>query len=128
MENKPDTKTVLFVDDQPEVLRLYSRGLEVSGYRVLTADTVEGGMEIIATEHVDAVLVDLKMPYINGMGMLYRLRKDHPHMPVAIVTGMQNLDTDTLKEIATLEATIRYKPLSIVQIQRLVDELVTRKS
>jgi len=128
MENKPDNKTVLFVDDQPEVLRLYSRGLEVSGYRVLTADSVEGGMEIIATEHVDAVLVDLKMPYINGMGMLYRLRKDHPHMPVAIVTGMQNLDKDTLKEIATLEATIRYKPLSIVQIQRLVDELVTRKS
>jgi len=41
---------------------------------------------------------------------------------------MQNLDKDTLKEIATLEATIRYKPLSIVQIQRLVDELVTRKS
>jgi len=128
MENKPDTKTVLFVDDQPEVLRLYSRGLEVSGYRVLTADTVEGGMEIIATEHVDAVLVDLKMPYINGMGMLYRLRKDHPHLPVAIVTGMQNLDKDTLKEIETLEATIHYKPLSIVQIQRLVDELVTRKS
>jgi DNA-binding NtrC family response regulator len=128
MENKPDNKTVLFVDDQPEVLRLYSRGLEVSGYRVLTADSVEGGMEIIATEHVDAVLVDLKMPYINGMGMLYRLRKDHPHMPVAIVTGMQNLDKDTLKEIATLEATIRYKPLSIVQIQRLVDELITRKS
>jgi len=72
MENKPDNKTVLFVDDQPEVLRLYSRGLEVSGYRVLTADSVEGGMEIIATEHVDAVLVDVKMPYINGMGMLYR--------------------------------------------------------
>ena len=128
MENKPDNKTVLFVDDQPEVLRLYSRGLEVSGYRVLTADTVEGGMEIIATEHVDAVLVDLKMPYINGMGMLYRLRKDHPHLPVAIVTGMQNLDKDTLKEIETLEATIHYKPLSIVQIQRLVDDLITRKS
>ena len=128
MENKPENKTVLFVDDQPEVLRLYSRGLEVSGYRVLTADSVEGGMQIMATEQVDAVLVDLKMPYVNGMGMLYRLRKDHPHLPVAIVTGMQNLDKDTLKEIATLEASIHYKPLSIVQIQRLVDDLVTRKS
>jgi DNA-binding NtrC family response regulator len=94
---------VPLVFDRAEVLRLYSRGLEVSGYRVLTADSVEGGMEIIATEHVDAVLVDLRMPYVNGMGMLYRLRKDHPHLPVAIVTGMQNLDKDTLKEIATLE-------------------------
>jgi|SRR6185295_4030285 len=127
MENKPENKTVLFVDDQPEVLRLYSRGLEVSGYRVLTADNVEDGMLILATEKVDAVLVDLKMPYVNGMGMLYRLRRDHPHLPVAIVTGMQNLDKDTLKEIETLEASIHYKPLSIAQIQRLVDGLVTRK-
>ncbi len=126
MENKSENKTVLFVDDQPEVLRLYSRGLEVSGYRVLTADSVEGGMEIIATEQVDAVLVDLRMPYVNGMGMLYRLRKDHPHLPVAIVTGMQNLDKDTLQEIATLGATVHYKPLSIVQIQKLVDSLVQR--
>src|SRR5580765_1375397 len=128
MENKSENKTVLFVDDQPEVLRLYSRGLEVSGYRVLTAESVEEGMQIIAAEHVDAALVDLKMPYVNGMGMLYRLRKDHPHLPVAIVTGMQNLDKDTLKEIEMLQASIHYKPLSIAQIQRLVDGLVTRKS
>ena len=126
--SKPENKTVLLVDDQPEVLRLYSRGLEVSGYRVLTAESVEGGMDILAVEHVDAVLVDLKMPFINGMGMLYRLRKDHPRMPVAMVTGMQNLDKDTLQEITMLEASVHYKPLSIAQIQRLVDDLVTRKS
>ena len=123
-----ENKTVLIVDDQPEVLRLYSRALEVSGYRVLTAESVEGGMDIIATELVDAVLVDLKMPFINGMGMLYRLRKDHPRMPVAIVTGMQNLDKDTLQEISMLEATVHYKPLSIAQMQQLVESLVTRKS
>ena len=36
-------KTVLLVDDQPDVLRLYSRGLEDSGHRVLTAESVEDG-------------------------------------------------------------------------------------
>lgn len=124
----PENKTVLIVDDQPEVLRLYARGLEVSGYRVLTADTVEAGMQLIDTESIDAVLVDLKMPFVNGMGMLYRLRKTHPRMPVAIVTGMQNLDKDSLQEITMLEASVHYKPLSIAQMQRLVDDLVTRKS
>jgi DNA-binding NtrC family response regulator len=121
-------KTVLIVDDQPDVLRLYTRALEESGYRVHTAGTVEVGLQLIDTEKPDVLVLDLKMPYINGMGMLYRLRKDHPRMPVAIITGMQSLDQDSLKEISALEATVHYKPLSIVQIRQLVDELVTRKS
>ena len=120
-------KTVLVVDDQPEVLRLYARGLEVAGYKVNTAETVEDGLQLIESDPPDAVLVDLKMPYINGMGMLYRLRKVSPKMPVAIITGMRNLDEETLQELALLEATVRYKPISIPQLQELVNELVAGK-
>ena len=119
-------KTILIVDDQPEVLRLYSRGLEVSGHRVITAETVELGMQLVDAAPPDAVLVDLKMPYVNGMGMLYRLRQSHPLLPVAIITGMQNLDKETLQEIAVLDASIHYKPVSIVQIRRIVEELLAR--
>ena len=126
MENNQTVKVILIVDDQPEVLRLYSRGLEVSGHRVITAETVELGMQLVDAAPPDAILVDLKMPYVNGMGMLYRLRQTYPHIPVAIVTGMQNLDKETLQEIAMLDATIHYKPVSIVQIQRIVEELLAR--
>ena len=126
MEDNRTTKTILIVDDQPEVLRLYSRGLEVSGHRVITAESVELGMQLVAASPPDAILVDLKMPYVNGMGMLYRLRQTHPHIPVALVTGMRNLDKETLKEIAALDAEIHYKPVSIVQIQRIVEELLAR--
>jgi len=120
-------KTVLLVDDQAEVLRLYKRGLEVAGYRVTTAETVEAGLALMESEQPAAVLVDLKMPYINGMGMLYRLRKTHPRLPVAIITGMQNLDNETLQEVAMLDAAIHYKPLSIPQLQQIVTELVEKK-
>ena len=119
-------KTILIVDDQPEVLRVYSRGLEVSGHRVITAETVELGMQLVDAAPPDAVLVDLKMPYVNGMGMLYRLRQSHPLLPVAIITGMQNLDKETLQEIAVLDASVHYKPVSIVQIRQIVEELLAR--
>lgn len=119
-------KTVLIVDDQAEVLRLYARGLEVAGFRVRTAETVEAGMLLLESAPPDAVLIDLKMPYINGMGMLYRLRKAHPKLPVAIITGMQNLDKETLQEMAMLDASVQYKPLSIPQLQQLVRELVAK--
>ena len=126
MEDNHRIRTILIVDDQPEVLRLYSRGLEVSGHRVITAETVELGMQLVDAAPPDAVLVDLKMPYVNGMGMLYRLRQSHPLLPVAIITGMQNLDKETLQEIAVLDAAVHYKPVSIVQIQRIVEELLAR--
>jgi DNA-binding NtrC family response regulator len=100
----------------------------VSGYRVNTAETVEAAMLIVDADPPDAALVDLKMPYVNGMGMLYRLRKAHPRMPVAIITGMQNIDEQTLQEIAMLDAAIHYKPMSIVQIREVVESLLTRKS
>jgi DNA-binding NtrC family response regulator len=122
-----DGPTILIVDDQPEVLRIFSRGLEASGYRVLTAGTVDDGMQLMETERPAAVLVDLKMPFVNGMGMLYRLRQAHPQLPVAIITGMQDLDKSTLQEIAMLDAVVQYKPLSIAQVTQLVDDLVTRK-
>ena len=83
-------------------------------------------MQMIEAERPEAVLVDLKMPFVNGMGMLYRMRKAYPRLPVAIVTGMQNLDKDTLQEVAMLDAVVHYKPLSIAQVQRVVDDLLTR--
>jgi DNA-binding NtrC family response regulator len=126
MENNQTTKMILIVDDQPEVLRLYARGLEVAGHRVITAETVELGMQLVDAAPPDAVLVDLKMPYVNGMGMLYRLRQAHPRIPVAIITGMQNLDKETMQEITTLDAVVHFKPLSIVQIQRIVADLLAR--
>jgi DNA-binding response OmpR family regulator len=120
-------RTILIVDDQAEVLRIFSRALEAAGYSVLTAETADAGLQLMASEQPDAVLVDLKMPFVNGMGMLYRLRQSHPRVPVAIVTGMQDLDKDTLQEVAMLDASVHYKPLSIAQITKVVDGLLTRK-
>ena len=122
-----DGRTILIVDDQAEILRIFSRGLEADGHVVHTAETADAGMQLIASERPDAVLVDLKMPYVNGMGMLYRLRKAYPRLPVAIITGMQDLDTATLQEVAMLDASVHYKPLSIAQVQQVVGELLTRK-
>jgi DNA-binding NtrC family response regulator len=122
-----DGRTILIVDDQAEVLRIFSRALEAVGYVVHTAETVEAGMQLMAAELPDAVLVDLKMPFVNGLGMLYRLRKAYPRLPVAIITGMQDLDKDTLQEAAMLDASVHYKPLSIVQVQTIVNDLLTRK-
>ena len=119
--------TILIVDDQPEVLRVYARALEALDYSVQIADTAEAAMLLIQTEPPDAVLLDLKMPYINGMGLLYRLRKGHPRLPVAMMTGMTNLDKESLQELAMLDTAVHFKPLSLAEIRTIVEDLLTRK-
>ncbi len=120
--------TILIVDDQEEVLRMYTRAIEVAGHIVHTASTAEAAMKVIDATPPDGILLDLAMPYINGMGFLYRLRKKHPRMPVAIVTGTTNLEKNAYQEIAMLDATVHFKPLSVVQLHAVVDQLLTRKS
>ena len=85
-------------------------------------------MALIDTTPPDGILLDLSMPYVNGMGFLYRLRKGHPRMPVAIVTGSTNLDKESHQEIVMLDATVHFKPLSVVQLHAVVDQLLTRKA
>ena len=117
---------MLIVDDQPEVLRVYSRALEVDGCETQTADSAQAAMALIGTAPPDAILLDLKMPYVNGLGFLYRLRESHPHIPVAIVTGMPNLDLTTCEEIRDLDADVAFKPMSISEIQAVARRLLAR--
>ena len=119
--------TILIVDDQPEILRVYARVLEAAGHAVQIANSAEVAMQLIEAAPPDAVLLDMKMPYVNGMGLLYRVRKGHPRMPVALMTGMTDLDAETLQELAMLDTAVHYKPLPVAEIHLIVADLLTRK-
>lgn len=122
----PPKPRVLIVDDQPEVLRVYARALEVDGCETQTAATAQAAMELISASAPDAILLDLKMPYVNGLGFLYRLRTTHPSIPVAIVTGLPALDEATTEEIRELDADLAFKPLTIAEIQAVARRLLAR--
>jgi len=109
---------VLIIDDDENVRMLFSRALKLEGYDVGTAATAEEALSLMREARPSAIFLDLKMPYMNGAGFLFRLRKDPTvkDIPVAVVTGMTNLDPATLADIAALGARVWYKPLSIQEI------------
>jgi DNA-binding NtrC family response regulator len=117
---------VLIVDDQPEVLRVYARALEIDGFEAETAASAQAAMEMINSSPPDAILLDLKMPYVNGLGFLYRLRSSHPDIPVAIVTGLPCLDPQMTREIQDLEADLAFKPMTIAEVQDVARRLIAR--
>lgn len=116
--------TILLVDDQPEILQVYARALNLAGFNTQVAETAQSAIELIEATPPNAILLDLKMPYVNGVGFLYRLRERHPCLPVAVVTGLSLLDDATTREISSLGASVHFKPLSIAEVQRIARSLL----
>ncbi len=79
---------VLVVDDEPAVRGLIAAGLELAGYRILTAgDGAEALKLLEAGEVVDLMVTDLTMPGLDGLTLIRAARARHPRLPVILLTG-----------------------------------------
>ena len=118
--------SILIVDDDEAVTQTFARMLELEGYAVRTAMTAEKGLIEAAEHHPDAIILDLRMPLVDGLGFLRQLRaKDElGKMPVAIVTGDYFLDDAVSKELKGLGAEVRFKPLWLEDLLALARNLL----
>jgi two-component system, NtrC family, response regulator GlrR len=82
-----DTSDILLVDDDPDLLQLISLRLTSAGYRVRTADSGETALAALAVARPAAVITDLKMPGIDGMQLFPAIHREHPALPVIILTA-----------------------------------------
>ena len=78
---------ILLVDDDPDLLKLISLRLTSAGYRVRTADSGETALATIAVERPATVITDLRMPGIDGMQLFEAIHRQHPALPVIILTA-----------------------------------------
>jgi len=117
---------ILIVDDDEGVTQTFARMLRLEGFQVNTALTAEQGLGEAEKNHPDAIILDLRMPLIDGLGFLRRLRgrDDHRVTPVAIVTGDYFLDDSISSELRELGAQVRFKPLWLEDLVALARELV----
>jgi two-component system response regulator PrrA len=113
------------IDDDEGVRRVFSQVLTLNGFSVQVAATAEEALGQVTRERPDAILLDLKMPLINGVGFLYRLRQvpANQDIAVAVITGALALDDATVNDLRTLHAHVWHKPLSIEDIQRVARTL-----
>jgi DNA-binding NtrC family response regulator len=85
--------TILIVDDERNIQLTLARALTLEGY---TAETASGGQEAlekIAALPVDLVVMDVKMPDLDGLTVLERARATRPDLPVVIMSGHGSLET-----------------------------------
>jgi two-component system response regulator MprA len=119
---------VLVIDDDEGLRSAFARVLTKEGYSVQVASTAEEALGQVARSRPDAILLDLKMPLINGVGFLYRLRENpaNQDIPVALITGERALDEATVNDLLALSAHVWHKPLSLDDLRRVARTLLAR--
>ena len=118
--------SILIVDDDEAVTQTFARMLELEGYAVRTAMNAENGLREAAEHHPDAIILDLRMPLMDGLGFLRRLRAfdEHRNVPVAIVTGDYFMDDRVSSELKLLGAELKFKPLWLEDLVGLARTLL----
>jgi len=120
------TGTVLIVDDDENTLQSYARMLRLKGHTVFTADSAEDGLREVERHPPDAVIFDLRMPLMDGLAFLRRLRtrEEQRTTPVAIVTGDYFVEDTLGADLHALGAEIQFKPLWLDDLDALAGRLL----
>ncbi len=107
----PKVRTILTIDDESLIRDTFRFFLEDSGYRVLDAENGRRGLEIINEEQPDLVLLDLRMPDIDGITVLREVNAKYPLLPVIVVSGT-GVPADAVEAMAAGAWSYLLKPIT----------------
>jgi PAS domain S-box-containing protein len=108
---------ILLIDDEPDILRVLGISLKADGYDVIPALNGAEGLEAFAKEKPSIVITDIKMPGMDGIEVLEKIKELDPDTEVIIITGHGDIDNaiESLKYGASdfINKPIRDEALSI---------------
>lgn len=118
---------ILLVDDNANGLAARKSVLEELGYRIVTTTSGADALEQFASHKFDLVITDYKMPRMDGLELIGRLRKHTPDLPIVLVSGY--VDTLGMNEASTgADVVIQKSANEVSHLVRSVNRLLRRKS
>jgi len=88
-----ESKSVFVVDDEPGIALLCSRILKRSGYDVFSETNPRDAIDYLQHNHVDLLLVDIRMPEVDGFDVISRAKRAQPDIAVLVMTGFGTVET-----------------------------------
>jgi DNA-binding response OmpR family regulator len=114
---------VLVIDDEPSIVELFTDYLTGQGFDVISAGGGEEGLDRLRSDSPDIVLLDMRMPGVDGLETLRRIRKVNMGVPVLMVSG--NDDIAAAKEAIALGAfDYTLKPVDFNYLGRALDKML----
>jgi len=87
-----DNITILFVDDELSILSTLKRLLRREPYDILTADSGQQGLDILAEKSVNIVISDMRMPHMSGAEFLQQVKQHYPQTKRIIMSGYADIE------------------------------------
>jgi DNA-binding response OmpR family regulator len=116
--------TILAADDDPQLLRLITRNLQLEDYDVLAASDGLQALELIENNSPDLVLLDVMMPRMDGFTVCYRVR-EFSSVPIIIVTA-RGQDQDKVRGLDLGADDYLTKPFSVEELLARVRAVIRR--
>ena len=127
---EPSEKTILIVDDEPDIREVLGISLMDMGYRILEAENATQAFDVFVKENPPIVVTDIKMPGGDGIELLRKIKHENPETEVIMITGHgdMNLAIRSLKYDATDFIT---KPINVealeIALNRALEKIAIRK-
>ncbi len=120
-------KTILLVDDEEDIRSVVGMALADMGYRVLTAENGREGLRLFSEERPPIVVTDIKMPDIDGVDLLKKMKDEDPDTEVVMITGHGDMETaiESFQHEATDFIT---KPINVTDLEAALQRVEERIS
>jgi len=94
-------KKILLVDDEPDLVKVTTYRLKKMGYDVVTGVTGQEALDLIRSEEPDLVLLDLRLPIIDGLDVCKEIKADEKFkdIPIILFTASTGSIVDNVKEV-----------------------------
>jgi DNA-binding NtrC family response regulator len=118
-------RTILIVDDEPNVRLMLQTTLESVGYHAAQAEDGEAALKLVEASRCDLILLDLQMPRMGGIELLRRLRAAGNPIPVVFLTAHGSIP-DAVEAMKLGAIDFLTKPITPDALRRVVAEVIAR--
>jgi DNA-binding response OmpR family regulator len=108
-------KTILVVDDEPNIALGLRDALEFEGFRVIATGKGHDGVSLARSESPDAIILDLMLPDMNGYAVCEQLRRISAHVPIVMLTA-RSQETDKIRGLDSGADDYVTKPFSVNEL------------
>lgn len=120
-------KSVLVIDDDPLIRKTLSSYLSKKGFEALVAEDGEEGLQKYEERIPDLVILDIRLPDVDGLEVLGRIREKNPNASIIIMTAYDDMKT-TIEAIKLGAFEYLVKPLDYVELDLTIDKAFQIKS
>jgi DNA-binding response OmpR family regulator len=108
-------KTILLIEDEPQIILGLKDSLEFEGFRVVTAEKGRDGIALARSENPDAVILDLMLPDVNGYSVCEEIRRWNAFIPILMLTA-RSQETDKIRGLDAGADDYVTKPFSVNEL------------